>query len=433
MPGTFDTEVSEVFWCPDPEDTEVSNISSLMAAEHPSKKFPWMRAKKSITPTTSQILPLQSEMEMRSERLENSIMAPRNRAWATEPSGQLDLGRRGRVQRAPRPVRGRGGARDPRSPARARLRRNPPGGASAEVSRLVCQRLPGSWVSSEGGNLSEKLPSPRHPRVPVSSSFPFCRLLFVPSRFPRTFHSTLWVNWELSLRPQAFHPVPSPHLQGWSRGFWRDQSPLSASLPSAVAKLASEDEEGGRPTPLTSPPTTPPTTSTPKPGFCILGVGHTLSRTQFTSYSLRWAPPGKWMPTLHSCVLGALREGKVLRGCCVARPTFEVRRVYQCCCCFKKQIRAVSHPGELSYLASPLLLSAQLAGWGGARGVGSEPAEGTAAHPPGSRSWKSWSGEGIADLETRERGGSGVLAEVAASPLTVRELWEIVSGASGLT
>lgn len=64
--------------------------------------------------------------------------------------------------------------------------------------------------------------------------------------------------------------------------------------------------------------------------------------------------------------------------------------------------------------------------------VGSKPAEGTAARPPGSRSCKWWRGEGIAVLEIGEGDGSRVLAEVAA-PLTVRKLWEIVAVASGFT
>lgn len=49
--------------------------------------------------------------------------------------------------------------------------------------------------------------------------------------------------------------------------------------------------------------------------------------------------------------------------------------------------------------------------------MGSKPAEGTAAHPPGIRSCKRWRGEwGIAVLEIGEGEGRRVLAEVAASP-----------------
>lgn len=42
-------------------------------------------------------------------------------------------------------------------------------------------------------------------------------------------------------------------------------------------------------------------------------------------------------------------------------------------------------------------------------------------------------GEGTAVLEIGKGEGIRVLAEVAASPLTVRKLWEIVAVASGLT
>lgn len=131
-------------------------------------------------------------------------------AWCERQSwvGSLDRRRCRTPERNTRPVRG--GAADSSSLVKARVRRNPPGGARAEVSELVSLGLLGAWVSSEGGNLSEKLPSPH---------YLLASLLFLPSfllgsfplaPFPQNLHFILWVNWELSCYPQHFHLSPAP-------------------------------------------------------------------------------------------------------------------------------------------------------------------------------------------------------------------------------
>lgn len=74
-------------------------------------------------------------------------------------------------------------------------------------------------------------------------------------------------------------------------------------------------------------------------------------------------------------------------------------------------------------------------GWG-ARG-GEQACGGNRSTPAGERVLQvaagRGGGEGTAVSEFGEGEGSRVLAEVAASPLTVRKLWEIVAVASGLT
>lgn len=143
----------------------------------------------------------------------------------------------------------------PRSPGRGRglalagdahVRRNPPGGARAEVSELVSRGWLGAWVSSEGGNLSEELPSPRQPSPPFSS--------FLPGSPPLPpFPQSLPLYSLSSLRavplPPTFPPFPGSHHRAWSQGFRGDPTLLTASFPFAVANPALQAEGEGRLTP----------------------------------------------------------------------------------------------------------------------------------------------------------------------------------------